>query len=103
MDEELANVQAQIGRLEPQIEAAGESFLFAFESGNQFLAEYWQKKEEQLRKKKLQLWKEELLLLKSNLRGSAPAPPPAGLRPAEIDVPDKIAWAKKLNENLTGH
>ncbi|XP_024542347.1 golgin subfamily A member 6-like protein 7 [Selaginella moellendorffii] len=105
MDEELAKVQAQIGRLEPQIQAAGESFLSAFESGNQSLVKYWQKKEEQLRKKEEQLRKEkeqlrkkELLLLQCN----APAPAPAaGLPPADSYVPDMIAWAKKLDENLT--
>ncbi|XP_024521634.1 uncharacterized protein LOC112343049 [Selaginella moellendorffii] len=80
MDEELAKVVAQIGLLEPQIQAAGESFLSALQSGNQSLAEYWRnekeqlrKKKEQLRKKKEQLRKEEellrekkLLLLRSN-------------------------------------
>ncbi|XP_024524160.1 uncharacterized protein LOC9643764 [Selaginella moellendorffii] len=114
MDEELAKVQAQIGLLQPQIQAAGESFLSACESGNQSLVEYWQKEEEQLWKEEEQLRKEEeqlrnkeLLLLKSNVRGSdfivpltAPAPA-AGLPPADSYVPDMIAWAKKLDENLT--
>ncbi|XP_024524385.1 uncharacterized protein LOC112344225 [Selaginella moellendorffii] len=96
MDEELAKVQAEIERLEPQIQAAGGSFLSAFESGNQFLAEYWQKEEkqlrkekQQLRKKKLQLRKMELLLLQCNVRGSdfivplTASAPTAGLPPAD--------------------
>ncbi|XP_024522304.1 uncharacterized protein LOC9645782 isoform X1 [Selaginella moellendorffii] len=74
MDEELAKVEAQIGLLEPQIQAAGESFLSALQSGNQSLAEYWRnekeqlrKKEEQLRNEKVQLREEKLLLLRSNV------------------------------------
>ncbi|XP_024537828.1 uncharacterized protein LOC112348829 [Selaginella moellendorffii] len=73
MDEELAKVAAQIGLLEPQIQAAGESFLSALQSGNQSLAEYWRNEKERLRKKKELLRKEEeqlreqkLILLRSN-------------------------------------
>ncbi|XP_024522893.1 uncharacterized protein LOC9640984 [Selaginella moellendorffii] len=80
MDEELAKVQAEIALLEPQIQAAGESFLSALQSGNQSLAEYWRNEKEQLRKEKEQLRKEKeqlrkeeeqlrekkLLLLRSN-------------------------------------
>ncbi|XP_024528369.1 uncharacterized protein LOC9656498 [Selaginella moellendorffii] len=59
MEEELAKVQAEIELLELQIQAAGESFLSALQSGNQSLAEYWRNEEEQLRNEQGHLRKKE--------------------------------------------
>ncbi|EFJ17351.1 hypothetical protein SELMODRAFT_444921 [Selaginella moellendorffii] len=101
MDEELAKVEAQIGLLEPQIQAAGESFFSAFESGNKslctdlFLVFH-------LSSSGCYFNAVCLVIVGCLLFGmTAPAPPAAGLPPADFDVPDKIAWAKKLEENLT--
>ncbi|XP_024537685.1 uncharacterized protein LOC9638530 [Selaginella moellendorffii] len=102
MDEELAKVEAQIGLLEPQIQAAGESFLSALQSGNRSLAKYWRKKEEQLRNEKERLRKEEeqlredkLLLLRSNVphgirRFGVPTGVAALVR--ATDTPDSKFW-----------
>ncbi|XP_024519976.1 uncharacterized protein LOC112342420 [Selaginella moellendorffii] len=88
MDEELAKVEAQIGLLEPQIQAAGESFLSALQSGNQSLAEYWRKEEEQLREKKL-------LLLRSNVPhgiGGSVVPDGVAALVRATDTPDSKFW-----------
>ncbi|XP_024537687.1 uncharacterized protein LOC9638349 [Selaginella moellendorffii] len=102
MDEELAKVQAEIALLEPQIQAAGESFFSALQSGNQCLAEYWRNEEEQLRKEEEQLRKEEeqlreekLHLLRSNVphgirRFGVPAGVAALVR--ATDTPDSKFW-----------
>ncbi|XP_024518975.1 uncharacterized protein LOC9661643 isoform X2 [Selaginella moellendorffii] len=63
----MEKVQARIELLEPQIQAAGKSFLSALQSGNQSLAEYWLKEKERLQKKEEQLWEEKLFLLKCNV------------------------------------